>query len=131
MQHRGGIRVVICVFSNALVVKILVTLFWIVPRSSITTARNKVISSLFIPFSLKGSRVLLIRPPLVPLALLHCLLPLQLFLFLLLQPLQTRTHSLLKWYNKLSFLLFLFLGSQVIIRFLLSHGILTLKPLTI
>ena len=37
-------------------------------------------------FALKGSRVLLIMPPLLPLILLHCLLPRLLFLFLLLQP---------------------------------------------
>ena len=76
------IRVETCVLSSALVVKILVTLFGIVPRSSVTTARNKVISSLLVLFNLKGSRVLLIMPPPVPLVLLHCLLPRRLFLFL-------------------------------------------------
>ena len=84
MQHRDGIRVEICMLSSALVVKILVTLLGIVPRSSVTTARNKVISSLLVLFDLKGSRVLLIMPPSVPLVLLHYLLPLWLFLFLLL-----------------------------------------------
>ncbi|KAJ0094210.1 hypothetical protein Patl1_16593 [Pistacia atlantica] len=77
--HRGGIRVEICVLSSALVVKLLVILLGIVPRSSITTARNRVISSLLVPFDLKGSRVLLIMPPLAPLVLLHCLLPRRLF----------------------------------------------------
>ena len=128
MQHRDGIRVEICMLSSALVVKILVTLLGIVPRSSVTTARNKVISSLLVLFDLKGSRVLLIMPPSVPLVLLNCLLPRRLFIFLLLQSSQTRTHSLLKWYNKWSFLL---LGSQAIIQFLLSHGVLTLELLTI
>ena len=61
-------------------------LLGIVPRSSVTTARNMVISSLLVPFALKGSRVPLIMPPLLPLVLLHCLLPRRLFLFLLLQP---------------------------------------------
>ena len=60
MQHKGRIRVEICWLSNALVVKILVTLLGIVPRSFVTTARNRVISSLLVPFDLKGSRVLLI-----------------------------------------------------------------------
>ena len=86
MQHRGDIRVETCVLSSALVVKLLAIFLRIVTRSSVTTARNRVISSLLVLFALKGSRVLLIMPPLLPLILLHCLLPRLLFLFLLLQP---------------------------------------------
>ncbi|RVW68108.1 Retrovirus-related Pol polyprotein from transposon RE1 [Vitis vinifera] len=41
MQHMSRIRVKICVLSSALVVNIVVTLLWIVPRSYVTTARNK------------------------------------------------------------------------------------------
>jgi hypothetical protein len=74
MQHRKGIRVETCVLSSALVVKLLVILLGIIPRSSVTIARNRVISSL------------LVIPLLVPLVLLHCLLPRWLFLFLLMQP---------------------------------------------
>ena len=55
MQHRGDIRVDTCVLSSALVVKLLAILLGIVPRSSVTTARNRVISSLLVPFALKGS----------------------------------------------------------------------------
>ena len=86
MYHRGDKRVATCVLFSALVVKLLTILLRIVPRSSVTTARNMVISSLLVPFALKGSRVPLIMPPLPPLVLLHCLLPRRLFLFLLLQP---------------------------------------------
>ena len=75
MQHRGGIRVETCMLFSALVVKFLVILLRIVLRGSVTTARNKVISSLLVPFDLNGSKVLLIMPPLVTLVLLHCLLP--------------------------------------------------------
>ena len=58
--------------SSALVVKLLVILLGIVLRSSVTTVRNKVISSLLIPLNLNESRLLLIMPSLVPLVLLHC-----------------------------------------------------------
>jgi hypothetical protein len=80
MQHKGEIRVEICILSNALVVKLLVILLGIALRSSATITRNMVISSLFVPFDLKGSRELLIMPSLVPLVLLHCMLPRLLFL---------------------------------------------------
>ena len=81
-RHTGrDMRVV-----QSLVVKLLAILLGIVTRSSVTTARNRVISSLLVLFALKGSRVLLIMPPLLPLGLLHCLLPRLLFLFLLLEP---------------------------------------------
>jgi len=60
------------VLSSALVVKLLVILLGIVLRSSVTTVRNKVISSLLIPLNLNESRLLLIMPSLVPLVLLHC-----------------------------------------------------------
>jgi hypothetical protein len=60
------------VLPSALVVKLLVILLGIVLRSSVTTVRNKVISSLFIPFDLNESRLLLIMPSLVLLVLLHC-----------------------------------------------------------
>ena len=83
---QGDIRVETCVLSSALIVKLLAILLEILPRSSITTTRNRVISSLLVPFALKGSRVLLIMPPLLPIVLLHCLLPRRLFLFLLPQP---------------------------------------------
>ena len=69
MQHKGDILVETCVLSSALVVKLLAILLGIVLRSSVTTTRNKVISSLLVPFSLKGRRVLLIMPPLLPLVL--------------------------------------------------------------
>jgi hypothetical protein len=72
MQYRGGIRVETYVLSSALVVKLLVILLGIVLKSSVTTTRNKVISSLLVPFNLNRSKVLLIMPPLVPLVLLHC-----------------------------------------------------------
>jgi hypothetical protein len=85
MQHRGEIKVEICMLSNVLVVKVLVILLGIALRNSATTVRNMVISSLLVPFDLKGNKELLIMPPLVPLVLLHCLLPHLLFLFLLLQ----------------------------------------------
>ncbi|KAG6776753.1 hypothetical protein POTOM_016541 [Populus tomentosa] len=56
-EHKGGIRVETCVLSSALVVKLLVILLGIVLRSSVTTVRNKVISSLLVPFDLKGSKI--------------------------------------------------------------------------
>lgn len=80
MQHKEGISFETYVLSNVTTVKLLIALLWIVPQNIVTIAINRVITSPFVPFALKGSVALHIMPPLVSIAPLHCSLPHQLFL---------------------------------------------------